>query len=109
MKDVTPRERWDLWMHQAQRFADRENYIDALGRSRLVLEEVRATLAVGDPQSLAHQRLEKFASRVDSRMKGYRRAFEEWNAKIAARRAAATANAEHEMAQPLPIGPDEIY
>ncbi|MAQ13189.1 MAG: hypothetical protein CMN30_33040 [Sandaracinus sp.] len=109
MKDVTPRERWDLWMHQAQRFADRENYIDALGRTRLVLQEIQATLEAGDPHSREHQRLEKFASRVEGRMKGYRKSFEIWNAKIAARRAAATANAEQEMAQPLPIGPDEIY
>ena len=108
MKDVTPRERWDVWMHQAQRFADRENYIDALGRARLVLREVNETLA-GDLDEKERTRLERFVARVERRMKGYRRSFEQWNAKIAARRAASIAAADEEMKRPLPIGPDEIY
>lgn len=109
MKDVTPRERWEVWMHQAQRFADRENYIDALGRARMVLREVTLALESGDLEEQQEQRLQRFAARVDRRMKGYRKQFEVWNAKIAARRAASIAAAEEEMARPLPIGPDERY
>lgn len=109
MKDVTPRERWEVWMHQAQRFADRENYIDALGRARMVLREVTDVLEAGELDEKQAQRTQRFAARVERRMKGYRKSFEIWNAKIAARRAAAIASAEQEMAQPLPIGPDERY
>ena len=109
MKDVTPRERWDLWMHQAQRFADRENYIDALGRARMVLEEVSTTLAALIESGIDDERLERFKSRVERRMAQYRKQFDIWNAKIAARRAANTAAAEEEMKRPLPIGPDERY
>jgi len=109
MKDVTPRERWEVWMHQAQRFADRENYIDALGRARMVLREVTEALETGDLDEKDAQRLKRFAARVERRMKGYRKSFEIWNAKIAARRAAAIAASEQEMARPLPLGPDERY
>ena len=109
MKDVTPRERWEVWMHQAQRFADRENYIDALGRARMVLREVTDVLEAGGLDEKQAQRTQRFSARVERRMKGYRKSFEVWNAKIAARRAAAIASAEQEMAQPLPIGPDERY
>jgi len=109
MKDVTPRERWEVWMHQAQRFADRENYIDALGRARMVLREVTRVLEHEELEEREEQRLQRFASRVERRMKGYRKHFEIWNAKIAARRAAYIAAAEEEMARPLPMGPDEQY
>lgn len=106
MKDLTARERWDIWMVQAQRFARRENYIDALGRARLVLSEVDASLleASGDEKA----KLERFRHRVQRRMQSFRKQFDAWNAQIAARRAASIANADAEMARPLPLGPDEL-
>ncbi|HJL01679.1 MAG TPA: hypothetical protein RMH85_09485 [Polyangiaceae bacterium LLY-WYZ-15_(1-7)] len=106
MKDLTPRERWDVWMVQAQRFARRENYIDALGRLRLVLREVdEAVAAEADPA--AKKKLERFRHRVARRRDRIREKFETWNAAIAARRAQNTADAEQEMKRPLPLGPDE--
>lgn len=106
MKDLKARERWDIWMVQAQRFARRENYIDALGRARMVLGEVDAVLqeASGDEKA----KLERFRHRVHRRMESFRKQFDAWNAKIAARRAASIANADAEMARPLPLGPDEL-
>lgn len=106
MKDLTPRERWDIWMVQAQRFARRENYIDALGRARLVLAEVDTAIAEATEQDKA--KLERFRHRVQRRIESFRKQFDAWNAKIAARRAASIANADAEMARPLPIGPDEL-
>ena len=83
MKDVTPRERWEVWMHQAQRFADRENYIDALGRARMVLREVTEALETGDLDEKDAQRLKRFAARVERRMIAH--ASCPWIASIAAR------------------------
>lgn len=105
MKDLTDRERWDIWMVQAQRFARRENYIDALGRARLVLGEVDAKIAevTGDEKA----KLERFRHRVQRRIESFRKQFDAWNAKIAARRAANIANSDVEMKAPLPLGPDE--
>ncbi|MEM1413450.1 MAG: hypothetical protein AAGH15_01050 [Myxococcota bacterium] len=106
MKDVTPRERWDVWMVQAQRFAQRENYIDALGRIRAVLGEVDASLEgmEGDERV----RLERFRARVVRREAKIRAQFDAWNTAIAARRQASIAAADEEMKQPLPYGPGEI-
>ena len=106
MKDLTARERWDIWMVQAQRFARRENYIDALGRARMVLGEVDGALA--DATDDEKPKLERFRHRVVRRIESFRKDFQAWNAKIAARRAASIANADAEMARPLPLGPDEL-
>ncbi len=106
MKDVSLRERWDVWMVQAERFARRENYIDALGRARMTLAELDATLAeTTDEKERAE--LTRYRAYVERRMKAIRRQFEEWNAKIAARRAQSMAQADEEMKRPLPYGPDE--
>lgn len=107
MMDMKPRERWDAWMVQAQRFARRENYIDALGRVRRVLEEVQSAVdAETDAAEL--ERLRRFAHRVEKRHQRIRDQFEAWNEKIRARRQAATDNAANEMACPMPIGPNEM-
>ena len=105
MKDMKPRERWDVWMVQAQRFAARENYIDALGRVRLVVREVEEALT--DARDTERARLQRFLHRVCRREERIRTQFEAWNAKIAARRQAAIADAADEMKRPLPYGPDE--
>ena len=107
MKDITPRERWDVWMVQAQRFAQRENFIDALGRIRHVLREVDEALpTLGATEA---KRLERFRARVVRREAKIQGDFESWNEAIAARRQAAIADADSEMTRPLPYGPGEIY
>lgn len=104
--DASPRERWDVWMVQAQRFARRENYIDALGRLRLVLSEVDAALESDEGSERAS--LERYKARVERRVAQIRSAFEAWNAKIAARRQSWTDAAGDEMKRPLPLGPGEL-
>ncbi|MCA9615746.1 MAG: hypothetical protein H6721_08310 [Sandaracinus sp.] len=106
MMDASPRERWDVWMVQAQRFARRENYIDALGRLRLVLGEVDA--AIESAEAGERMSLERYKARVERRVAQIRAAFEAWNAKIAARRQSWTDAADDEMKRPLPLGPGEI-
>ena len=106
MKDVTDRERWDVWLVQAQRFARRENYIDALGRVRMILSGVDAALTtVADDDD--RTKLLRFRHRIEKRTSAIQKQFDEWNAKIAARRALSIANAEAEMERALPLGPDE--
>ncbi|MEM9070212.1 MAG: hypothetical protein AAGE52_17025 [Myxococcota bacterium] len=100
------RERWDVWMVQAQRFARRENYIDALGRIRLVVEQVDDAIALAEESQ--RDKLQRYRDRVHRRMLAIRKQFDAWNAKIAERRAKATAEADAEMKRPLPIGPDEL-
>ncbi|MEM6956878.1 MAG: hypothetical protein AAF411_22655 [Myxococcota bacterium] len=107
MAELTQRERWDKWMVQAQAFAKRENYIDALARAQMVLDEVSAALkAEADPKEAS--RLRRYEARAQRRRDTFEESFDVWNAKIAARRAASTANAAEEMAAPLPLGPDEL-
>jgi heme oxygenase len=105
MMDPSPRERWDVWMVQAQRFARRENYIDALGRVRLVLREVDEAIesATGEERTS----LERYRARAERRATQIRAAFEAWNAKIAARRQSWTDASDEEMKRPLPLGPGE--
>lgn len=107
MMDLTSRERWDVWMVQAERFARRENYIDALGRLRLILREIGEALEGADEEATA--KLVRFQARVERRREAIRAKFEAWNAKIAARRQSWTEQADAEMKAPLPLAPDEIY
>ncbi len=93
-------------MVQAERFARRENYIDALGRTRLVLSEIDAALAEADDDK-ERTELTRYRAYVERRMKTIREQFDAWNAKIAARRAQSIAQADEEMKRPLPYGPDE--
>jgi heme oxygenase len=105
MMDPSPRERWDVWMVQAQRFARRENYIDALGRVRLVLREVDAAIEAASGDERAS--LERYKARAERRAAQIREAFDSWNAKIAARRQSWTDASDEEMKRPLPLGPGE--
>lgn len=93
-------------MVQAQRFARRENFIDALGRTRLVLDEVEAALATLSGEE--RDALVRYAARIERREAKIQAEFDTWNAAIAARRLAAIANADEEMAQPLPFAPGQI-
>ena len=106
MAELTRQERWDKWMVQAQAFAAREHYIDAIARAQLVVDEVED--AVKGAAGTHKERLERYLRRAVRRQETFQASFDEWNAKIAARRAAATANAAAEMARPLPLGPDEL-
>ncbi len=106
MADFSSRERWDTWMVQAQKFAEREVYMEAMARADLVLQECDLAIAQAVEPEL-RTRLERYRYRAERRKAKFREQFEVWNARIAARRSAATLNAATEMARPLPLGPTE--
>lgn len=105
MAELSPQERWDKWMVQAQNFAKRDNFLDALARAEMVLTEVNAALEDAAPED--RRSLERYRHRATRRHETFEASFEVWNKRIAERRAAATANAAEEMARTLPLGPDE--
>lgn len=105
MVDSTQRARWDTWMVQAQNFAKREIYMEAMARAQLVIDEVHAAIESASDDEKA--RLMRYRHRAERRQAKFREQFEVWNAAIAARRALATKNAATEMAEPLPIGSDQ--
>lgn len=93
-------------MVQAQKFAEREVYMEAMARADLVLREVDLAIAAAE-EPATRTRLERYRHRAERRKAKFREQFEIWNARIAARRSAATLHAADEMARPLPLGPSE--
>jgi hypothetical protein len=98
-------ERWAVWMVQARRFAERENFTDAVARVRLVRNSVREALgAVSDPTGRG--RLERHLARADEQLASMESQYEAWRSEIAARRQSTIDQAEEEMARPLPVPAD---
>lgn len=106
MAELSPQERWDKWMVQAQNFAKRDNFLDALARADMVLLEVNAALKSAAPEN--RRALERYRHRATRRHETFAASFEVWNQRIAARRQAATDGAAAEMAAVLPLGPNEL-
>ncbi len=103
-------EQWDAWMVQAQNFAKRENYIDAMARAGLVIDAVEKALATAQEGGADKEaaRLTRYLARATRRQATFEADFHQWNEKIAARRAASTAASAEEMARPLPLPADEL-
>lgn len=95
------KERWAVWTVQARRFAQRENYTDAVARMGLVRRSIEGALAkVSDPAD--KKELEGLLSRAIERHDALRASYEEWRSAIAARRQETIDNAAEEMARPIP-------
>jgi len=63
----TEEERWAVWMVQARRFAERENFPDAVARVKLVRDAVRK--AVGQATSATERaRLEATLARANEQL-----------------------------------------
>ena len=98
-------ERWAVWMVQARRFAQRENFTDAVARMKLVRDSVQETLGEAtDPTQ--RQRLERHRARADEQLASMEAEYDAWRAEIAARRQKTIDQAEEEMARPLPTPAD---
>jgi hypothetical protein len=98
-------ERWALWMVQARRFAERENFTDAVARLKLVRDAVQKALgAATDPKQRG--RLERHRARTDEQLASMQSQYEAWRSEIAARRQNTIDQAEEEMARPLPVPVD---
>ncbi|MBT8468614.1 MAG: hypothetical protein KJN97_07675 [Deltaproteobacteria bacterium] len=101
----TEEERWAVWMVQARRFAERENFPDAVARVKLVRDAVRdagqqATDATG------RARLESRLARANEQLSAMQSRYEAWRSKIAERRQHTIDQAAEEMARPLPVTSD---
>lgn len=106
MMDATDEERWAVWTVQARRFAQRENFTDAVARAELVLKEVRDALAAAsDPAVRARlQTRLAYAQEQVAELSAQRDA---WRKAIAERRQSTIDGAAAEMARPLPRAADE--
>ena len=105
MKLSSDEERWAVWMVQARRFADRENFTDAVARMRLVRDAVgKALVESTDPQH--RERLESELARADEQLANLESKYLAWRSEIAARRQTTIDQAEEEMARPLPVQVD---
>jgi len=98
-------ERWAVWMVQARRFAERENFTDAVARVKLVRNAVRKALgSATDP--IRRGRLERHLARADEQLASMESQYQAWRSEIAARRQNTIDQAEEEMARPLPVPAD---
>ena len=98
-------ERWAVWMVQAQRFAKRENFTDAVARTRLVRDAVQQ--AFNEATDLEQrERLARRLARAEEQLTSMESRYEAWRSEIAARRQRTIDQADEEMARPLPVPAD---
>lgn len=98
-------ERWAVWMVQARRFAERENFTDAVARLKLVRAAVQEALAdASDPTE--RQRLERHLARAGEQLSSMESQYQAWRSEIAVRRQHTIDQAAEEMARPLPVPAD---
>ena len=98
-------ERWAVWMVQAHRFAKRENFTDAVARTKLVRDAVHQALAgATDPKQ--RERLELRLARTEEQLASMESQYDAWRSEIATRRQHTIDQAEEEMARPLPVPVD---
>ncbi len=105
MKLSSDEERWAVWMVQARRFAERENFTDAVARMRLVRDAVGKAL-VEATDSRRRERLESELARADEQLASLESKSLAWRSEIATRRQTTIDEAEEEMARPLPVQVD---
>ncbi len=102
---TTEEERWAVWTVQARRFAERENFTDAVARTKLVRDAVREALReTTDPKQ--RERIERHLARADEQLRNMEFQYEAWRSAIAARRQHTIDHADEEMARPLPVPAD---
>jgi len=98
MTDASRQESLNRMLAQAQRFAERDNYIDAVARVEHVLGELE-----GMGESFASMR-----ARAEGELSDYRARHTIWASAIAAHRKAVVDGAAEEMARPLPLPPPGV-
>lgn len=101
----TAEERWAVWMVQARRFAERENFTDAVARMKLVQAAVRE--ALGEvTNARQRERLERHLARASEQLASMQSQYQAWRSEIAVRRQHTIDQAAEEMARPLPVPAD---
>ncbi|MGB8329794.1 MAG: hypothetical protein WCE62_06680 [Polyangiales bacterium] len=98
-------ERWAVWMVQARRFAERQNFADAVARMKVVRDSVREALS-NATDSQERERIERHLARAEERLTTLQSQYDDWRSEIAARRQRTIDHAAEEMALPLPVPAD---
>lgn len=102
MSDIrTQLEHWQVGMTQAQRFAARDNYFEAVGRLEAIGGEIDTALAAATDAKV-RGRLERLRFQVTSQIRELSAKHAAWNARIAAIRDSHLQGAAEEMRRPLP-------
>jgi len=101
----TEEERWAVWMVQARRFAERENFPDAVARMKLARDAVRSALGQAT-NATVRGRLEALLARANEQLETMQSQYDAWRSKIAARRQHTIDQAAEEMSRPLPVTSD---
>lgn len=101
MTDVSHEQRWGVYLVQAQNFAKRENYLEAVSRAGLVVDEVTEALSRAT-DSKTRERLGGLLLSARRQRDAHRAKFEVANAAIAARRAKVIESAAADAKLPLP-------
>ena len=98
-------ERWAVWMVQAHRFAKRENFTDAVARTKLVRDAVREALG-GATDAKQREQLRTRLARAEEQLASMESQYEAGRSAIAERRQHTIDQAEEEMTRPLPVPAD---
>jgi len=107
MSDIRSQlEDWQVGLTQAQRFASRENYFEAIGRLQAVIAEIDAALGSEGLDAKARGRLDRLRFQVAAQLEEVSAKHAAWNARIASIREAHRLGAEEEMMRPLPVPAD---
>ncbi|MGB3052785.1 MAG: hypothetical protein WBB42_17415 [Polyangiales bacterium] len=101
----TEEERWAVWMVQARRFSERENFPDAVARVKLVRDAVQKAVAEAT-DATERARLESRLARATEQLGGMQSQYDAWRSEIATRRQHTIDQAAEEMARPLPVTSD---
>ena len=97
---------WDTWMVQANRFAKRENYLDAIGRMEHMLKDIHQASSTSTSEK-DKTIIDNYRKRSKEQLNNFQKYFNLWNEKIRSRRMQAIHQASQETHKPLPLGPEE--
>jgi len=98
-------ERWAVGMVQAERFAARQNFADAVARMKLLRDQVGVALSeAADPKQ--RERIERYLARAEEQLTSMESQYDAWRSEIAVRRQRTINHAAEEMAAPLPVPAD---
>jgi len=107
MSDIRSQlEDWQVGLTQAQRFAARDNFFEAVGRLKVVLADIDGALTAEGLDPKVRGRVERLRFQVAADLKEASAKFDAWNARIAEIREAQRLGAEEEMKRPLPVPAD---
>ena len=95
-----------VWLAQAQRFADKDNYVDAVARASACCVEVSRVKKIASVDRDTLLQLEALEQRATALRDTFKAREQSWNEAIRQRRFEAIGDADAEMKRPLPLPKD---